>query len=110
MRVLPKSSCCRFTIVLVALALFVGASGAAAFTPTRAEHRAPELVPPAPDGQWPLIIETTQPTALAARVVELGGRIQYAYENLDGLGTFGSQPRGAGRIIRVAPFGLQAAW
>ncbi len=85
MRVFPNSASCRFALVLCALALLLAAPGAGAFAPTRAEQSAATLVPPTPDGQLPLIIETSQPAALAARVLELGGRVQYTYENIDAL-------------------------
>lgn len=85
MRAFANSASGRFARLLLTVALLLSASAAGAFAPLRAEPTAAALVPATPDGQLPLIIETPQPAALAARVLALGGRVQYEYENLDAL-------------------------
>ena len=51
-------------------------------------HALPErlvLVPETVDGQIPLMIETTAPDAVAARIEDLGGRVEYVYRAIEGL-------------------------
>lgn len=52
---------------------------------TKTERTDPNVVPPAADGQLPLLVETHNPALVGARVEALGGRVTYAYENLDAL-------------------------
>ena len=67
------------------LGLILLAAAPAVRAANHATARAPELVPPAADGQLALLIETTNPAQVAAQVEALGGRVTYAYENLDAL-------------------------
>ncbi|MFN8179961.1 MAG: S8 family serine peptidase [bacterium] len=66
----------------LALASIASSAGAA---PSRASAPAPGDLVPIVNGRVPLFLETTDPQGLAARVVELGGKVQHVFENVDGL-------------------------
>jgi len=70
--------------LVVALSLVVVVAASASETPSRFDRRE-ALVPPTTDGQIPLIIESASAEAVAARVEELGGRVQHVFRHIDAL-------------------------